>query len=112
MVPPAARLSPIEEAPARAATAPSQARVATGCGQWRLCDSTAVSLEEVAAVIDGVLGLEQVPGRTAPNAPMLDAVRALTYHGVLSTCTDRPAALLGHRVGPRGARIADGRGRT
>jgi hypothetical protein len=86
----------------RAATAPSPAQVDTGCGQWRLCDSTAVSLEEVAAVIDGVLGLEQVPGRTAPNAPMLDAVRALTYHGVLSTCTDRPAALLGHRVS-RGA---------
>ncbi len=85
-----------------AAAAPAPVEVDTGCGQWRLCDSVAVSLEEVAAVIDGVLGLEPVPGRTAPNAPMLDSVRDLTYHGILATCTDRPASLLGTHV-TRGA---------
>ncbi len=85
-----------------AAAASAPVEVDTGCGQWRLCDSVAVSLEEVAAVIDGVLGLEPVPGRTAPNAPMLDSVRDLTYHGVLATCTDRPASLLGTHV-TRGA---------
>ena len=46
-------------------------------------------------MIDGILRLEPIPGRTAPNAPMLDSVRNLTYHGVLATCTDRPASLLG-----------------
>ena len=81
-----------------AAASPKQVEVATGCGQWRLCDQEAVTIEEVSAVVDGVLTLEPVPGIAAPNAPMLESVRTLTYHGVLSTCTDRPAALLGHKV--------------
>ena len=38
-----------------ATEAAAPAKVDTGCGQWRLCDSEAVSIEEVAAVIDGVL---------------------------------------------------------
>jgi hypothetical protein len=80
------------------AASPKPVEVATGCGQWRLCNSEAVSIEEVAAVVDGILALEPVPGIAAPNAPMLESVRSLTYHGVLSTCTDRPAALLGHKV--------------
>jgi hypothetical protein len=82
----------------QAETASPKPEVATGCGQWRLCDSAAVTIEEVSAVVDVVLALEPVPGIAAPNAPMLESVRALTYHGVLSTCTDRPAALLGQKV--------------
>ena len=62
-----------------AAVASAPVEVDTGCGQWRLCDSVAVSLEEVAAALDGVLGQEPVPGRTALNAPMLDSVRNLIY---------------------------------
>ena len=66
----------------------------TGCGEWRFCPQSAVTLGEVSAALSAVLGLDEVPGRRALSAPVLESIRSATFSGVLGVCTDLPAALL------------------